>query len=66
MFSQYGELQTISGLPIWVTPANFNGFLRVGFVTAPTSLNGGQPNFARSLAVSWDGTLYIHFGALAP
>jgi len=27
--------------------------------TAPTSLNGGQPNFARCLAVSWAGALYI-------
>ena len=31
---------------------------RLGFGTAPTSLNGGQPNFARCLAVSWAGTLY--------
>jgi len=26
-----------------------------------TSLNGGQPNFARCLSVSWDGTLYRFF-----
>jgi len=38
----------------------------LGFVTAPTSLNGGQQNFAGCLAVSWAGTLYIHFGAIAP
>ena len=37
------------------TPANFSG----GFVTAPTSLNGGQPHFARCLAVCRAGTLYI-------
>ena len=30
------------------TPTNFNGFR-------------GQPHFARCLAVSWPGTLYIHF-----
>jgi len=35
---------------------------RLGFVTAPTSLNGGQPHFARCLAVSWAGTLYIFLG----
>jgi len=29
-----------------------------------TPLNGGQPNFARCLAVSWPGTLYIHFWEL--
>jgi len=34
--------------------------LLVGFVTAPMLLNGGQPNFARCLAVSWViGTLYL-------
>ena len=38
---------------VWGTPANF--------ITAATSLSGGQPNFARCLAVSWAGTLYIHF-----
>ena len=31
------------------------------------SLTGGQPNFARCLAVFWAGTLYIHFrGLLLP
>ena len=39
-------------------PANFNWF-----VTAATSLTGGQPNLARCLAVFCAGTLYIH---LAP
>jgi len=41
---------------VWGTPANF--------ITAATSLSGGQPNFARCLAVSWAGTLYIHFREL--
>jgi len=46
------------------TPANFNRFWRLGFVT---SLNGGQQNFAESLTISWAGTLYVHFrGLLAP
>jgi len=30
------------------------------------SLNGGQQNFARCLAVSWAGTLYIHFNGILP
>jgi len=30
------------------------------------SLNRGQPNFARCLAVSCDATLYIHFWGLLP
>ena len=39
---------------------------RLGFVTAPTSLSGRQPNFARYLAVSCTGILYIHFRGLLP
>jgi len=35
-------------------------------VTAATSLNGDQQNFARCLAVSWAGTLHIHFGGFLP
>jgi len=50
MYSQYGELRPTK-ICWWVlgTPANFNGFR----VLASTSLNGGQPNFVRYLAVSW-------------
>jgi len=29
-------------------------------------LNEGQPNFARCLAVSWAGTLYVHFEGSCP
>jgi len=56
------------GSVVWGTPANFNEFriLRLAFVTAATSLTGGQPNFARCLAVSCAGTLYTFSGALAP
>ena len=32
-------------------PCKFQRVLRLGFVTAATSLNGSQPNFARCLAV---------------
>jgi len=45
----------------------FQRVSRLGFVTAPTSLNGGQPNFARCLAIAWMGwyTIYIYIlGAL--
>ena len=53
---------------VWGTPANFKGVSRLGFVTAATSLTGGQPNFAWCLAVSLAGrpTLHTFSGALAP
>jgi len=44
----------------------FQQLSRLGFVTAPKLLNGGHPNFARCLAVSWAGTLYIHFWGCCP
>jgi len=44
----------------------FQRVSRLAFVTAATSLNGGQPNFARCLDVSWIGTLYIPFPGLLP
>jgi len=48
-------------------PQQISTGLRVGFVTAATSLNGGYPNFARCMAVSWTGTLlYTFSAALAP
>jgi len=52
---------------VWATPVNFNGFrVCLAFVTAATSLTGGQPNFARCMAVSWPGTLYIQFRDILP
>ena len=51
-----GPLTAEIGSGVWGTPANFNGFRVFGFLTAATSLTGGQPNFARCSAVSWDGT----------
>jgi len=63
MSSQYGELQPSNGWGRFVSlwhPCKFQQVSHLGIVTAPTSLNGGQPNFARCLAVSWAGTLYIH------
>jgi len=47
-------------------PSKFQSVSRLGFVTAPTSLNGGQPNFSRCLAVSCADILYIHFWELLP
>jgi len=62
MYSQYGELRPTK-ICWWVlgTPANFNGFR----VLASTSLNGGQPNFVRYLAVSWL-VHYIYILGLLP
>ena len=45
-------------------PSKFQRVSRLGLVTAATSLNGGQPNFTRCLAVSLAGTLHIHFWGL--
>ena len=69
---QYGEffspLTTNSWeqLPSLGHPSKFQRFWRLRFVTAATSLIGGQPNLARCLAISWSGTLYIHFRGLLP
>jgi len=61
-----GPLSAEIGLPVWGTPANFQRVSLLGFVTAATSLNRGQPKFAPCLAVSCAGTLYIHFWRLLP
>ena len=47
-------------------PSKFQQVSRLSFLTPLTSLNRGQPNFARCLAVSWAGTLYIHFRGFLP
>jgi len=47
-------------------PSKFQWVLRLGFVTTPTSLNGGQPNFAQCLAISLAGTLCTIFGGSCP
>jgi len=63
MSPEYGKFWPIGGwhrLASLGHPSKFQPVSRVGFVIAVTSLNGGQPNFARCLAVSWTGTLYIH------
>jgi len=63
----FGPLTAEIRWRVWGTSANFNGYsVFIGFVTALTSLNGRQPNFARYLAVSCAGILYIHFRGLLP
>ena len=69
MFSKYVELQPVTaeiGSGVWGTPCKFQQVSRLGFVTAATSLTGGQPKFGRCLAVSWAATLCIHFRGLLP
>jgi len=66
---QYGEFWPTNGWDRFESlrhPSKFQRVSRPGFVTAATSLTGGQPNFARCLAVSWAATLYTFSGALAP
>ena len=46
--------------------SKFQRVSHLAFVTAATSLTGGQPNFARCFAVSWAST-HIHiFGGCCP
>jgi len=69
MSSQYDKFWSTNGwdpLASLGHPSKFQRVSRLGFVTAATSLNGSQPNFARCLAVSWAGALYIHFRGLLP
>ena len=47
-------------------PIKFQRVSHLAFVTAATSLTGGQPNFARCLAIFWAGILYIHFLGCCP
>jgi len=69
-YPQYGELRPTSSWNLFGSlghPSKFQRVSRLGFITAATSLTGGQPNFARCLIVSWAATLYINFwGLLAP
>jgi len=67
MSRQKGELRPNNGWDRFGSlghPSKFERVSRLAFVTAATSLTGGEPNFARRLAVSWAGTLYIHFRRL--
>jgi len=67
MTLQYVELRPTSGWDRFLSlgcPSKFQRVSHLGFITAATSLNGSQPNFARCLAVSCVATLYIHFWQL--
>jgi len=61
----FGPLAAEISSGVLGTSANFDGF-RVLLVSGATSFTGGQPNFARCLAVSWAPTLYINFPRLLP
>jgi len=63
MSSQYGELRLTGGWDRFGSfghPSKFQRVSRLVFVTAATSFTGGQPNFARYLAVCRAATLYVH------
>ena len=64
----FSPLAAQIGPVVWGTPANFNGFrVLASLLTAATSLNISQPNFARCLAVSCCLLHYMHFrGLLLP
>jgi len=69
MSPQYSKLRPTSGWDRFVSlghPSKFHRLSRLSFVTAATSFTGGQPNFARRLAVSCSATLYIHFRGSCP
>jgi len=69
MSSQYGELRLSNGWDLLASlghPSKFQQVSRLGFLTAVTLFTRGQPNFARCLAISWAGTLHIHFRGLLP
>jgi len=67
MSAQYGSLRPINSWDLLASlgyPSKFQRVLHLAFVTAATLLTGGQPNFARCLAISWAATLCIHFRGL--
>jgi len=69
MCSEYGELRLTSSWDRFRNlghPSKFQRVSHVHFVAALTSLTGDRQNFARCLAVSWAGTLYVHFRGSCP
>jgi len=69
MSSQYGERWPTNSWDRFGSlghTSQFQPVSRLCFVTAPTSLDAGQPNFAWCLIISWTATLYIHFGGSCP
>ena len=69
MSQQYSECRPTNAWDLFVSlghPRKFQRVSRLSFLTAATSLTGGQPNFARCLAVSCVGTLYTQFRGPCP
>jgi len=65
--ANFGPLTAEIGPGVWDAPSKLQRVSRLAFVTAAMSLTGGQPNFARCLAVSWASALYyIHFWGILP
>jgi len=67
MSPQYGKLWPTKGRDRFGSfghPSEFQRVWRLALVTAAMSLTGGQPNFARCLAIWY--TIYTLFGVLAP
>jgi len=65
MFLQYGELWTTNGWDWFGSlrhPSKFTSWL----CYCSNIVTGGQPNFARCMAVSWAGILYIYFWCSCP
>jgi len=61
MSQQSGELRPISGWDRFTSlghPSKFQRVSRDGFVTAQTSLNAGQPNFAHDV---WPSPALVHY-----
>jgi len=62
---QYGEFRPANVWDLLASlghPSKFQRVLCLGFITAPTSLNWGQPDFALCLALSCTCVLCMHFG----
>jgi len=69
MSSQYGELRSTNGWDRFGClghPSEFQRVSHLSFVTAATSLNGSQPNFAWCLAISWLVHYIYIFGDSCP
>ena len=67
--AQYAKLRPSNGWDLFTSlghPSKFQRVSRLAFVTAVTSLTGGQLNFVWCLAISCAGALYIHFWELLP
>jgi len=58
----FGPLAAETCWRVWGTPANFKGFC----VVASLLQRRRSPEANQCLAVSWAGTLYIHFWELLP